>query len=302
MPCYSPLRGFRAKSVNSSGKRGIVFNPGQGFPDLPVDLPCGQCIGCRIARSREWALRCVHEASLHTENSFITLTYNDSNLPSDGGLRIKHFQDFMKRFRKDIEPAKIRFFHCGEYGSKNKRPHYHAIVFGYSFPDRSLYKNARGNNLYISEQLSRLWPFGFSIIGEVSIQSANYVARYCMKKVTGDKAIEHYQTVNTETGELHQVSPEYVTMSRRPGIAADWYKQYQSDCFPKDFITHEGAKFKVPKFYGRLLEESHEEYYRSIKDKRVKEAKKRHKDNTPERLEVRKKCKELQLRKLEREI
>lgn len=82
MPCFRPLKGYKSRVRNrDTGKRSIVFNPREGFHDLPVTLPCGQCIGCRLERSRQWAIRCAHEASLYEENCFITLTYRDEDLP-----------------------------------------------------------------------------------------------------------------------------------------------------------------------------------------------------------------------------
>src|SRR4051794_29862641 len=100
MPCFRPLKGYRARVTNpDTGKRSIVFNARKGFNDLPVDLPCGQCIGCRLERSRQWAIRCSHEAKLHEENCFITLTYAPEHLPPGGTLVVKDFQDFMKRLR-----------------------------------------------------------------------------------------------------------------------------------------------------------------------------------------------------------
>ena len=112
MPCYHPLLGYRSRSLTEKGKRAVVFNPRDGYVDQPVQLPCGQCIGCRLERSRVWAVRCVHEASLHSDNCFITLTYDNSHLPSDGSLHKDHFQKFMKRLRKSV--GKVRFFHCDE--------------------------------------------------------------------------------------------------------------------------------------------------------------------------------------------
>ena len=117
MACYTPLKGYRSTELTKNGKRKIVFNRNHGFADLPVTVPCGQCIGCRLERSRQWAIRCTHEASLWEKNCFITLTYNDENLPKDGSLDVTHFQKFMKRLRKK-HGAGIRFYHCGEYGDK----------------------------------------------------------------------------------------------------------------------------------------------------------------------------------------
>ena len=240
----------------ANGKRKIVFNPRDGFSDLPILLPCGQCIGCRLERSRQWAIRCMHEAQLHDENSYITLTYNDKNLPKDGSLNLRHFQLFMKRLRKKTG-KKIRFYHCGEYGEKFKRPHYHACLFGYQFPDLRYFKTINGNKLYTSKYLDSVWTnkngetMGFSTIGNVTFESAAYVARYIMKKINGEKAEAHY--VNKETGEI--LKPEYTTMSRRPGgLGAEWLKKYKTDVYPGDFVVVRGKKMKPPKYYDRQYE------------------------------------------------
>lgn len=243
MPCFHPLKGWRSKNANESGKRSIVFNRRDGFEDLEVEIPCGQCIGCRLERSRQWAIRCVHEASLYEDNCFITLTYDDAHLPADGSLNLSHFQKFMKRLRKRYG-ANIRFFHCGEYGEKYSRPHYHACLFNFDFPDKILWSVRNGFRLYTSESLSVLWPFGYGVIGDVTFESAAYVARYIMKKITGDAAADHYNGLR----------PEYTTMSRRPGIGKGWYEKYQDDLFPHDRCVINGKEVNIPKFYRTQLE------------------------------------------------
>ena len=137
MPCYSPLTAYKGKSTDS-GKMCLSFKRSEGLfgSFSAINLPCGQCIGCRLERSRQWAVRCMHEASLHDENSFLTLTYSDENLPPGGSLHLPDFQNFMKRLRKSIAPKRVRFYHCGEYGDILSRPHYHALLFGYDFDDR----------------------------------------------------------------------------------------------------------------------------------------------------------------------
>ena len=100
-------------------------------------------------------------------------------------LNYKHFQDFMKRLRKSH--SGVRFYMCGEYGEDFSRPHYHALLFNCSFPDRKKHSTGdSGSVIYTSEALSKLWPFGFSSIGDVTFESAAYCSRYIMKKVTGD--------------------------------------------------------------------------------------------------------------------
>lgn len=300
MPCYRPLKGYRSRTLSESGKRKIVFNATKGFIDMPVEIPCGQCIGCRLERSRQWAMRCVHEKSLYDDNCFITLTYDDEHLPSNHSLNVIHFQKFMKRFRKRFPEKKIRFFHCGEYGDKNGRPHYHAIIFNFDFTDKILYSEKDNIKLYVSQTLQELWPFGFNTVGDVTFDSAAYVARYITKKITGEKAEAHYKYIDAETGEVFDIKPEYTTMSRRPGIATNWFKKYKTDCYPKDFITVNGTKCQPPKFYDSLLEQSHEKQYKKIKRKRIRNAKKNKKDNTYERLQTREEVKIAQFKMLKR--
>lgn len=286
MPCYHPLTGYRSRTTNSStGKRNIVFNLQDGFKDQPVELPCGQCIGCRLERSRQWAIRCVHEASLYRNNCFITLTYNDDNLPPNQSLVKKDFQDFMKRLRKSL-PQKIRVYYCGEYGENFGRPHYHACIFGHDFSDKLLKKeNANGDNLYVSQKLEKLWGKGHCLIGNVTFESAAYVARYLMKKVTGKKADAHYNKIDLATGEIFERLPEFTNMSKSIGKA--WFEKYSSDIYPDDFIVLRNKKLKPPKFYNARYELAYPEDYAKIKIARVRAAKKHSDNNTRDRLDVR---------------
>lgn len=192
MPCYSPLDAWRPDPSTGSKKLIFVYHPARcAGPTPDLQVPCGQCVGCRLERSRQWAVRCVHEASLYTDNCFVTLTYNDDFLPEDRSLHYRHFQLFMKRLRKRHGDG-VRFYMCGEYGEKQGRPHYHACLFNFRFSDMRLWQERNGVKLYRSAELERLWPFGFCSVGEVTFESAAYVARYIMKKVTGDAAESHY--------------------------------------------------------------------------------------------------------------
>lgn len=286
MPCFNPLEGYRSKTVTKNGKRKIVFNTQDGFVDLPVKVPCGQCIGCRLERSRQWAIRCVHEASLYSSNCFITLTYNDHNLPVGGSLVLDDFQRFMKRLRKKFGDG-IRFFHCGEYGEKFKRPHYHACIFNLDFPDKKLVYKRLGHNIYSSVILSELWPYGFHEIGDVTFESAAYVARYIMKKVNGKKADMHYTSIDYNTGEYVDLKPEYVTMSRRPGLGSKWFDKFSTDVFPSDFIVLNEKKMRPPKYYDYLYDIAMPDDLRKVKVRREKYAKLFDKNNTSDRLKVR---------------
>lgn len=242
MSCYFPLHAYKAKS-NDTDKIAITFSRPQSWRGEPLNLPCGQCVGCRLERSRQWAVRCVHEASLYDQNSFLTLTYDDKHLPTDGSLVLSDFQNFMKRLRKSVAPKRVRFYHCGEYGELNGRPHYHALLFNHGFGDCKLFSKREGTELFVSDELSKLWTHGFSTIGEVTFESAAYVARYIMKKVTGDRAEEHYAGRR----------PEYTTMSRRPGIGKGWFEKFKTDVYPLDRVVVRGVDTRPPRFYDGLL-------------------------------------------------
>lgn len=257
MPCFRPLDGWRSRERTPAGKRKIVFNKSLAHVDQPVTLPCGQCIGCRLERSRQWAIRCVHEATLHDRSLFITLTYDDAHLPGDQSLNKKHFQDFMKRLRKAF-PQKLRYFHCGEYGEKLGRPHYHACIFNLDLPDKRLWKKTPGGDLYVSEKLNDIWGQGYCVVGDVTFDSAAYVARYITKKITGEGAETHYQ------GRL----PEYTTMSRRPGIGKGWLDKWQSDTYPSDTVIMRGKEFHPPKYYDRQFELDSPSEFAKVKNKR----------------------------------
>lgn len=243
MPCYSPLQAWRG-GIGESGKRSVVFRMPSRSDAESLTLPCGQCIGCRLERSRQWAMRCLHESSLYDKNCFITLTYDPDHLPKDGSIDVRDFQLFMKRLRKAYSDIRIRFFHCGEYGERLGRPHYHACVFGFDFPDKLLYSIRNGNNLYTSQSCTSIWGKGLAVIGDVTFESAAYVARYITKKITGEDAADHY-------GERR---PEYITMSRRPGIGRGWYDKFRSDVYPHDYTVVRGVKVKPPKYYDGLYE------------------------------------------------
>lgn len=205
----------------------------------------------------------------------------------------------MKRLRKRFGPD-IRFYHCGEYGEKFQRPHYHACLFNFDFPDRKLYKTNNDQNYYTSEILGALWPYGFSIVGDVTFESAAYVARYIMKKINGPPAENHYEVMDPETGELLQRQPEYTTMSRRPGIGKAWLGKFRTDIYPEDFVVIKGRKMKPPKYYDRQYEVDYPADYLTLRGRRVRNAEKHADDNTPARLRVREKVQTAQTSTLKR--
>ncbi len=210
----------------------------------------------------------------------------------------------MKRLRKRFSGSTIRFYHCGEYGEKTARPHYHACLFGFDFPDKRLFKRGRQPewDLYTSEILTEVWGMGHCVIGAVTFQSAAYVARYIMKKITGDAAEAHYEVIDPDTGEIVQRQPEYTTMSRRPGIGAGWLERFHSDVYPADMVIVNGKKMRAPLYYDRQFELTNPKDFRHMKGKRKRKAKKHAANNTPERLRIREKVQDLKVKQLKRPL
>lgn len=252
---------------------------------------------------------------MHERNCFVTLTYSPSKLPADGSLDVTHWQKFVKRVRKSGRA--FRYFHCGEYGDLNLRPHYHALIFGMDFhEDRELWKkNRHGDRVYISESLSNFWNKGFCSIGELNYRTAAYVARYVMKKVhpatskdvdvrrqQKEKFDARYARVNKETGEEYHVKPEYVTMSRKPGIGSEWFEKYSADVFPSDEVVFNARRFRTPRFYDDLLARTDGALLDELKGRRRASVSKRAADLTPERLRVRERVLEEKMKFFKREV
>lgn len=280
MPCYHPLLAYQS----STGDIGFVERLVKDVV-RELSLPCGQCIGCRLERSRQWAMRCMHEASLYERNCFITLTYDDAHLPKRGMLDYSAFQRFLKRFRKAAEPIGLRFYMCGEYGPENFRPHYHACIFNYDFSDKEYFKRtASGEKIYTSPLLNRLWPFGFSSVGAVTFESAAYIARYCVQKITGRAAEAHYARVDSD-GEF-SLPPEFNHMSLKPGIGSAWLKRWRTDVYPHDYVVVNGKEVKPPKYYDRLFAREFPEDFEDVQFSRETDGRSRYLDNTSERLAV----------------
>lgn len=244
----------------------------------------------------------MHEASLHEHSSFVTLTYSDENLPWDGSVHVTDLQRFMKRLRKRLG-SRVRYFACGEYGERLWRPHYHLILFGYSFPDREPWRRTgSGHVTYRSELLERAWPLGHCEVGDVTPQSAGYVARYCLKKVGGDAAESHYSRPHPVTGEIHSVRPEFICMSSKPGIGSDWYEKFGDDAFPSDFLIIDGRKVPVPAYYLKKLKAEDEAAALQVVAERKAEGQKRASDSTDARLLVRQDVQRLKVERLHREM
>lgn len=283
MACYRPFEAYRAPNG------GIAFDSKKGYGDQKIMVPCRRCIGCRISYTQSWAARCMHEAKLHDASICATLTYDDFNLPENGSLRKRDVQLFVKRLRKQIAPAKVSYLYCGEYGENLHRPHYHIILFGYWPTDAKPWRKKKDVQYYRSPALEKLWTKGNVEFGAVTYKAARYVAGYIFKKVHGDYADEHYQRLNTQTGEIFKVEPEFINMSTRPAVGKRWFEKYQADYFPSDFIVVEGKKHPVPSYYFKLLKKGEETEADKIKKARIKRKidRKIIANNKPDRLTVR---------------
>ena len=281
LPCYHPLKAFvlgekdgkrllkvTSYEVDHLERSGDGFacciHPAYGRPgDVTefIEIPCGKCSGCRLQRSREWANRCMLELEYHKSSYFVTLTYDDAYVPihyySDPetgealpsmSLVKRDFQLFMKRLRKKFGEG-IRFFASGEYGSQTFRPHYHAIIFGLQLDDLVPYKRSvQGFQYFNSASLQEVWPNGFAVVAPVTWETCAYTARYVMKKLTGPEA-EFYENFN--------IVPEFSLMSRKPGIARQYYEDHP-DLYEHEFINIStekgGRKFRPPKYYDKLFD------------------------------------------------
>lgn len=240
MPCYGPIRAYKSKVRNPTGKRSLVFDPRKAHDGLPLMVPCGVCIGCQQRRAAHWAVRCLHESKMYAVNSFITLTYSDKCLPSSGSLSSYEFSKFLKRLRYARAGTEVRFFGCGEYGSTNFRPHYHALLFNCDFPDkRPQGANDQGDQLFSSKELEGLWPYGFNTIGTVSARSAAYVAKYMVKPGSPPHS---------------RCEPPFQRMSRHHGIGWSFFNKYRDEIARDDFALMNGKEVGVPRYYDTLLE------------------------------------------------
>lgn len=286
MSCYRPLKGFRTPD-------GVVFNELRRYDILgSIEVPCGQCVGCRLRRARDWAVRCVHESQCHDSNCFVTLTYAEENVPEGASLNHRDFQLFMKRMRS-AEKHPIRFFMCGEYGPLNLRPHYHALLFGQNFGKRKAAgKSGSGELFYEAEDLTKYWGLGFATVQDLTPATVAYCTRYVTEKVTGPLAEEHY----------NGRKPEYCACSLKPGIGAAWYEKYGHQVSTQDFVILDGKKMRPPKYYDKLASRQEDIDVDSIQFEREKRARLAAADNTDERRAVREQVHKASIRHFKREL
>lgn len=232
MQCVNPIKVVK----NIVNYAGIVTGVNT------LEVPCGRCIACRLNYANSWSTRIVCEAKQWKFASFVTLTYNDENLPfnekGNPTLVKKHCQDFFKRVRKDI---KFRYFLGGEYGDIGRRPHYHFCCFSNdpSIVDINFWQ--------------KHWRVGFCYVGTLTRNSANYVAKYCTKKLGGK--LSHYYD---EQG----IEPEFALMSRRPGIGYDYIMKFKDMVKNNGFVVVDGKKQSIPKYFGSRIFDDNEKAQR----------------------------------------
>lgn len=323
MACYHPLKAFDIGNKTEKGlpsykitsyETTLYQADGNEYPW--IEIPCGRCIGCRLAYSRMWADRCVAEATLHEESWFLTLTYDNEHLPymikdHETGeihdlpsLDKRDCQLFMKRLRKNYKyDNKIRFYLAGEYGSIRFRPHYHVIAFGLKLDDIELWKKTDlGFPLYKSEFIDSVWQQGMTAVAEVTWETCAYTARYIMKKQTGEAA---------EVYKDNGIQSEFTLMSNKPGIGKEFLEKNKLD-----FLRHGevnistpkgGLKVKSTKYFDKWLDLEYPEERKEIKEKNTKimQDKKKHKlaktsNSYLEMLEVEENNKKAQLKRLPR--
>ncbi len=295
MPCYRPYLGFQSPS----GK--VYFSPDKDkkWPMFPI--PCGKCLGCRLEYSRQWAIRCMKEASLHQDNCFVTITYDDKFLPKKGVSK-KDCQDFLKRLRRSIEyhnlsvcKTGLRYFLCGEYGGQTCRPHYHAIFFGFHPRDLVEFGFKNGYATYVSPFLTNVWGKGRVMVGEsVTFESCAYIARYIMKQYEkkGDSSYDEFYKI---------FNKDFILCSRRPAIGYQFFEDNQREIERLDkVLIRPGVVSLPPKYFSRKLRELNPEKYEEIKQRRIANAPVESLERSMKRLHAAAVAKEKQIQSLKR--
>ena len=301
--CFRPKRAWVSPELSSTGKKKLVFRLPYAAECSPIlrshyeeiSLPCKRCLSCRVTKAAEWSYRAMAEARDHSENSWITLTYDDEHLPMHGSLCRSDVTKFLKRLRHHLGGKRIRYFGCGEYGEKRSRPHYHLCIFGHMPTDLvGVGKSSKGHVVFVSPFLESVWQKGRVQVAELTADAAAYTARYSMKKITGLGAekvdpvtgLRPYEKVDSITGEVVEIAPEMLFVSTHPGIGKAFFERFRSDFFPRGFAVHKGRKIAVPEYFWKCLRDENPELYEALKVERTRLAKVSalHPDNSESRL------------------
>lgn len=242
MPCYHPIPARQDDN-------GVTLWPPVGTAEL--ELPCGNCLGCRTNHARAWAARAAHEAAFWKHNCFLTLTYNQENLPNDGALRPVDLQKFLKRLRRAVDrrdhrlvlesPRRVRYLACGEYGNQSGRPHYHLCLFNLGFDQLTQV----GKDLYTSEVIHDLWTAGEHRLANFTPATANYVAQYTFKKINGGTFVSPDGVI---------LPQPFLRMSLKPAIGTRWLQKFYRDLQNGFIVTGERVQ-QIPRTYKNKLRE-----------------------------------------------
>lgn len=246
MNCQNPVLALRLPVLNENGKSVIKIIPASSRPDYNIRmleerygkdcilrLPCGKCTSCKENYRADWSVRCDMEARCHTDNVFLTLTYRPETCPR--WVSKGHVRKFIRNLRKSLHKSSL-YFACGEYGETNGRPHYHMIIFGWLPSDLEFLKvTKRGENIYRSKFLEKIWPLGYVSVGDLTLQSAKYTALYMQK------------LVKRKPGQ----DPPFQLMSKSPGIGAG---AFDPKMVKTDKVYHAGKYVKLPRYYLTLAE------------------------------------------------
>lgn len=267
MPCEKPIKAFRPALGGP-----VLFNPpNNGRAYTPMDIPCGYCILCREEQARQQAVRIYHEALHHSDNAFITLTYDNEHLPPHGSLRYDDLVRFWKRVRKYLWKhyrKKLRYYAVGEYGDQTLRAHYHACIFGHAFTEGRVILRTTPSLLWWSPELAKCWGMGKNVsVGALTFESARYTASYVTKKL---RQRQQYVRIDEETGELIKLEQPKAFMSRN--LARQWWEQNRHYVSAHDQVMINGRPQKPPKAYDKWLGEVNELPLEMIKEERKKKA------------------------------
>lgn len=296
MKCTHPLVAIDLNQFNKNPKKDLVFMASiesdvdklithelinyKGHHYTPIQIPCGKCMACRINKASEWATRIMLEAKVHPKDTcfFVTLTYCDDELvyvdDVDGSTRPtlvpQHLTKFMKDLRRYYEYhycwTGIRFFSVGEYGSLYLRPHFHVILFGFPLFDKKIFCIRHKQPVYHVPVLDKVWGKGFVECTPLTYESAAYVARYTQKKVNGFITQAHY-------GNLE---PEFLRMSRNPGIGRTYFDFYNDVIYETDSIPiikkGKVSEVKPSKYYDKLFDIENPDLMLEIKKRRIEAA------------------------------
>lgn len=293
---------FMYRRIKSNG---IILRSGEyevccrlQLQDFIQELPCGRCAACRLNRALQWQARCMLEARNTPFNYFITLTYNDDNVPLQSvvvpatGQVIKipvllkrDYQLFLKSVRK-ASKAKFRFYLGGEYGDKNGRPHFHLLTFGLPLNDLIYFKRIGKTAYYRSPFLEKFWKKGFILVTPFAPSTAKYVANYTSKR----RFRETPQNIQALINNVHSLlSPssalnflcradliqrEFNQASNRPGLARTSFEDFEDFYLDYDKLPP-GLKLPVMHltYYDRIVKERYPDLWRNIVANRISIAK-----------------------------